>query len=198
MVNAGINLMVALPSEARPLNQLFGLRRQQPDGLLPVYRGDGISLVISGPGPYAAQQAVEYLHAQSPRAASAWFNMGIAGHPRHPLGTPVLASEVRAAEMNHSWQLTPPRHLNALIGPVQTSAQPVSDYPGDFCYDMEAAGFVASARHYAPLGQIQVLKIVSDNRQHPTTAINAKMVRNLIREQSTLIGQLLREMTTPA
>ena len=198
MDNPGINLIVALPSEARPLNQLLGLKRQQPDGLLPVYRRGDISLVISGPGASAAHRGVEYLQAERPCSAPAWFNIGIAGHLCHPLGTAVLASEVRAAEKNQSWRLTPPRHLNAQIGPVQTCAEPVSEYPGDCSYDMEAASFVASAQRYAPLERIQVLKIISDNRENPTAAINAKMVRNLIRKQAVLINQLLREMIEPA
>jgi hypothetical protein len=72
----------------------------------------------------------------------------------------------------------------------------VTDYPEVWAYDMEAAGFVSTARDTSPLHRIQVLKVVSDNRRHPSGGINARMVKELFLPHASLIKRLVQRMQT--
>ncbi len=194
MLSARLNLLVALPSEARPINQLLNLRRLQPDGDLPLYGREDIVLVLTGHGMQAAEAGVRYLHQCNQTNDACWLNIGIAGHAELPLGQAMIASEIIAPAAAKNWKLDYPMDLPCIQGTIQTVFQPVSDYPDQSAYDMEASGFVATALEYVPISKIHVLKIISDNLDNPSHGINAKMVRTLIQGQSILIKQLVKRI----
>jgi hypothetical protein len=122
------------------------------------------------------------------------MNIGIGGHAELPLGRVVIASRVNDAQQRRSWDLPVLSCPECTRGQVRTVSAAVTGYPDLQVYDMEAAGFVAAALEFAALEQIQVVKIISDNRSNPTQAINAKMVKNLIWQQARLIRQLVNRM----
>lgn len=194
MIQARLNLVVALPAEAKAINQMLGLHRVQPDQGAPLYAGNEIALVMTGPGMDAMQAGVRYLHGRNTAKHAAWMNIGIGGHAELPLGRVVIASRVNDAQHQRSWELLALPCPECTLGQVQTVSAAVTDYPDLQVYDMEAAGFVAAALEFVPLAQIQVVKIISDNRSNPTRAINAKMVKNLIWQQARLIRQLVNRM----
>lgn len=194
MLSARLNILVALPSEARPINHLLGLQRLQPDGDLPLYGREDIVLVLTGHGMQAAEAGVRYLQQRNHNKHACWLNIGIAGHAELPLGQALIASKVMAPAAEKSWKMDQPLDLPCMEGRIQTVSQPVSDYPDQAAYDMEAAGFVSTALEFAPIAKIHVLKIVSDNPDNPSHGINAKMVRTLIQAKSILIKQLIERI----
>ncbi len=194
MIQARLNLAVALPAEARAINQLLGLHRVQPDRGAPLYAGHEIALVMTGQGLDAMQAGVRHLQGRNGTPYAGWMNIGIAGHAELPLGRVIMASRVIDPQHQRSWELPTLPCPDCTRGQVQTVAAAVTDYPDMWVYDMEAAGFVATALEFAPLERIRVVKIISDNRSNPTRAINAKMVRDLMQQQSSLIRQLVNRM----
>lgn len=195
MFRASINLAVALPAEAKPINRLFGLRRLQPVGDLPIYTGKHIALIVTGHGQAQMESGVRYLRQNSSNEHACWVNIGIAGHADLPLGAAMIASEVIGNMSGRTWLMDCPENLPCASGCVQTVAEPLRDYPGPCALDMEAEGFIAAASQIVPVDKIQVLKIISDNRISPMRGISAKMVRSLIEQQYGLIRQLIQQMT---
>ncbi len=89
-----INLVVALPAEARPLIEFFRLKEKTTIGTFRMYRQEDMSLVISGPGKIAAAAATALLAGSNTTGKqAAWLNIGIAGHATYAIGTePACAS----------------------------------------------------------------------------------------------------------
>ena len=197
MIDAAVNLVVALPAEAKALNQLLGLRRLQPDAQFPLYTATAIALTLCGPGVEAAREAVAFLKQLSGNQTAVWLNIGIAGHPELPVGEALLASRVSSQSTGSQWRLSPPSGADCITGEVISFAQPCHDYIRNAACDMEAAGFVDAALEFAAPGRVQVLKIISDNRSHPASEINGKMVKQLIQGQSALIREMIRLLTDP-
>ena len=194
MFEACINLAVALPAEAKPINRLFDLQRLQPVGDLPVYTGQHMALAVTGHGQAQMESGVRYLQRNNANKHASWINIGIAGHADLPLGAALIASQVIGSVSGRTWSLDIPESLPCASGCVQTVAHPPADYPGLCALDMEADGFIAAASLYAPADKIQVLKIISDNRRHPARGISASIVRSLIEQQYALIRQLIQRM----
>jgi hypothetical protein len=149
---------------------------------------------VTGVGKQAVQAGVRYLRHCNGYPAANWMNIGIGGHAKLPLGCMNIASQVIEAGQQRSWQLlTPPSH-GCTNYPVQTVDQPVTDYPGYTVYDMEAAGFVVETLAFVPVDRIHVVKIISDNRMQPASAINARLTSQLVRLSFTQIKQLIMRM----
>ena len=158
-----IRLLVALPAEARPLVERFGLQQRERKPFA-VYGGRGMSLVVAGVGGFNAIAATAFLQGLTQDdGAGPWLNYGICGHRDHGVGTPLMAHKVRDAVSGQSFYPTfafKPPCATAEVASVQ---RPVTDYPDARAYDMEAAAFWPAARRFAGVELSHCLKIVSDN-----------------------------------
>ena len=189
-----INLITALPAEAKPLIQGLGLKRLQPVGPVPIYTAPGVHLAVSGPGVAAMATGVAHLHAMAPTGiATGWLNVGVCGHGSLDLGEALLANKV--IELNgHSWELKTPGDTPLQNSPITCVSRPQAVYAPHMAYDMESAGFVASVTRFASLNSISVLKIVSDNPEHGVEKINAKRVRELVARHVDHISDMMRRL----
>ena len=190
-----IHLTVALPAEARPLMRHFGLKAVQPPGPFPVYRGDDIDLVVTGPGRTAAAAATGWLAGLSGDTAEAgWLNVGVAGHHHARPGTAFLVHRIEDAATGRRWY--PPQLLTldcASLGLV-TVDRPETNYPGDTLYDMEAAAFFDTATRFSTAELVQVIKTVSDNRAEPTGQVTARRVQALVGAAVAVIEQAVGQL----
>ncbi len=188
-------MLVALPAEARPLRRHFGLLRDNRCTALPLYRRDRLALAISGPGIGPAHGATVAARAWlGPGPRSAWLNIGIAGHRSHPVGSAILAREVRDHRDVRHWIVPPPPAWSGETGLLITVPRPETRYPARALYDMEGVGFFAAAREFAPPQRVQALKIVSDNRAHPPDGLDGRRVSRLIEAQLERVGQLIEAL----
>jgi len=190
-----LNLVIALPAEAKPLIAHFGLKRQQPDGEFPIYSARDMALVLSGVGKNAAAMATEYLFRQRKGSHHArWLNIGITGHASRPIGEAIMAQRIIDGETNREWVLNldfvPPCDTEVLV----TLNQPEFDYQRPEAFDMEAAGMIDTVSRLNPEAKAYCLKIISDNRDNPAYGINGRMVRRLISDQITTITRLLQQL----
>ena len=187
-----LNLLVALPAEAKPLTQHLRLQRQQPDGDFPLYQRDAIRLLLTGPGREAAYRATLYLHAMTDtNEAPFWVNIGIAGHPNAGIGDALLIHSIRDQATGHKWSLPAVSALQLPLADLITVNEPAHEYPENAVFDMEAAGMVAALSLHQQLDRAVVLKIISDNNSHPTSKINGRLVKSLLQNQLTTIDNLL-------
>ena len=189
-----INIITALPCEAKPLIEHFQLVRHHPDGSFPIYSGKDCSLVISGNGKIAAAAATAWLAAQQDDGQRAWLNVGIGGHANAALGDSRLSHCITDVATQQHWYptlvFTPPCATDTIF----TVDQEENQYPKNGVYEMEASGFYASALRFATSEIVHSYKIISDNPESPTNTISAKQVKfwvqQKIEEIETIVGNL--------
>jgi len=178
-----VTVVCALTAEARPFIRRWQLARiaASPFQLLATRQR---RVIVSGLGVHACATAVGYAAAnEAPDAHHLWVNFGIAGHAASALGHTVVATRVRHVQARDAW------YPSLLVEPawpggeVLTHDQPVLDYPDRQYCDMEASAFMAAASRVAPLDLVQVVKVVSDNREHGPQAVHAPLIERLVEAQ---------------
>ncbi|MET0065699.1 MAG: hypothetical protein ABW076_05075 [Candidatus Thiodiazotropha sp.] len=190
-----LNLLTALPAEAKPLIALLGLKRNPRQHPFPVYNAPGISLAISGVGIRAMHEASRYLlDHSSTEQTSAWLNIGICGHGSLALGESLIAQRVIRGDQA-TWDLLVPPGLTQQAGTLCCVEQPQADYRPGMAYDMESAGFMTALQSELRRGRIGLLKVVSDNPYHGSDRITAQGVRELIAQQAAFITDMIDWLT---
>lgn len=188
-------LVAALPSEAKPLVEFFGLRLADSGSPFRVYGGNGLTLIVSGVGRAASAAATAYAFARAgePRGR-AWINVGIAGHRDAEIGSCWLATKIREPSSDRSWY--PGLAFSAGIpgAEVVTVDRPEGLFERAALYDMEASAFFATASRFSPVELIQVFKVVSDNRDQPARGLDAAKVSRLIAERTEELAGLVRRI----
>jgi len=190
-----INIVTALPAEARPLRDHFKLHDKLQDTAFPVYRNADMALIVAGPGKVAAAAATAVLAGvDNASAKHAWLNIGIAGHAHHAIGAAFIAHRITDQASATNWY--PPQILELPI-PTEnlcTVDRPEENYPQAALYDMEASGFFPVACRFSSSELVQCFKVVSDNNTQAATAVTAKLCSQLIADQLANIEQLVNTL----
>ncbi|MCG6899248.1 MAG: hypothetical protein LJE75_04525 [Gammaproteobacteria bacterium] len=187
-----INLVVALPAEARPLIEFYRLTEKTTIGSFRVYRHQDMSLVISGPGKIAAAAATALLAGNNTSAKqAAWLNVGVAGHATYAIGKSLLAHRITDQATGQSWY--PPQlfDLTTTTACLLTVDAPENSYHQEVAYDMEASGFYAVAGRFSSHELVQCFKVVSDNREQSAATLTAASCSRLVTEKLDEIEQLV-------
>lgn len=190
------NIVTALPSEAQPIIEFFGLHEEQPARNAKVWGSDNLRLIISGVGKAASAAAVGYLAgAAAPDIRHAWLNIGIAGHASAPVGTIGLAHSIVDIATNAvaypSIVFNSPCHSY----PLACYDQPTTDYPDDTLCDMESSAFFSAASRFSELEFVHLLKIVSDNSAAEIEALSRAKINALLKGQLEVIDKLIIALT---
>jgi len=194
-----LNIVVALPAEARPLLDHFKLRDKQHNTAFPLYRNTEMALIVSGPGKVAAAAATAFLAGMATAPGTrAWLNIGIAGHAQHGIGTGFVAHRITDSTTGTSWY--PPQLLDLSLptGSVVTVDVPETEYPAAALYEMEASGFFPVACRFSSSELVQCFKIISDNKTRASTAVTAKLCKQLISDRLADIDKLVTALSTMA
>ena len=190
-VCAMVRLVVALPSEARPLISRWALAPAPGAGDCRAYAGPGIELVVSGVGKAAAAAAVSFLHpGLSPRPA-ALLNVGVAGHRGAPIGTPFLAARITDRATGASHGPIFPFRLPCATAPVLTVDEPLDDYPEAALCEMEASSFFSAAQCLTSYDLVHCLKIVSDGPQSPWRDLTSDRIASLVDPHTDLVDAVV-------
>lgn len=185
-----LNWVVALMPEAQVVIDAFQLRRiESKSGVFPVYeaRDGAVRLVISGIGKVnaAAATAVLASTAEPGQRGGGWINFGIAGCSESRFGTSVLASKITDGGTGRSWYpvATWPKRCDLPRLILTTVERPVFDYSRvDGLVEMEAAGFYPIALRQSSVELAQVVKVVSDDPDHPVAQLKRETVAGLCAE----------------
>ena len=197
MTEISINIIVAIPPEAKPINQHLKLVRDNRYDSFPLYRNNNIALVISGYGKQKSAAATTWLHQiNNSNSDGIWINVGIAGHPTHRIGDAFLADAILDQANGDSWSLPTATTLPCPTEKVFSVDEIDNSYINDGLVEMEAAGFYRSALECATPDRIHCLKVVSDNHDNPTSDLNGKIVSNLIHNHLNILDTLIKTEST--
>ncbi len=187
-----IHFICALKCEARSLIAHYRLKHRADSEAFPLYTSPDkqISLTISGIGKVNAAAATAFTHAfLLTGKQDVWLNVGIAGHRDMQIGEITLAHKIIDQTNNYAW------YPQIIINPpcpsmeVLSCDEPITNYT-DVLFEMEAAGFYATACRFATSELIHVIKIISDNQQQPAEKMSESFVAELVNNQLTVIDQI--------
>lgn len=191
-----LNLVVALPCEAKPLIQWLQLKKNLAITAFAVYQNlpQRIQLIISGVGSVHCAAATSFIAGLNSQAYTCFCNIGIAGSDHIPLGDIIAANKLQSQYGNFFPQTHLLAHLNQDIITSVTHAS--VNYPLQGGQDMEAASFFQVARKFVSQEMIQVIKIISDNHADHFKKINTALVTELFhKQQQNLLSSIHRLLT---
>jgi hypothetical protein len=191
-----VNVVVALPAEARPLVSAFGLQPLPGCDPYRVHESDRLRLIVSGPGKARAAAAAGYLFRLSGGLRDqGWLNLGVGGHRKHEPGSAFLAHKVSDACSLESWY-PPLVFAPACPGEeVLTVGRVEREYSRPVIYEMEAAGFMVACLGFSTAELVHVLKIVSDNPGSPLDGLSARRVSGFLADRIDPIRSLVDSLS---
>ena len=196
---APVNLVTALPAEARPLVRHLRLRAVATPGPWTVYGRDSLRLIVSGIGRTAAAAACGYLHAlRGSPPHGAWLNVGLGGHRELEPGEVRLAHRITCAATGGTWYPMRVFASPCTGAEVCTVDRPENHYPEPVIYDMEAAAFFATAVRTTSAELVHVVKVISDNRQAPAQRFDRDTVGDLMGRALPVLDSLLATLSALA
>ena len=192
-----IHFICALKCEARSLIAHYQLKHCSGSGSFPLYISPDkqISLTISGIGKINAAAATAFTHAfLHTEKQDIWLNVGIGGHKELEIGEVTLAHKIIDQANQCVWFpqiiFSPPCPSVELL----SCDQPATDYT-DSLFEMEAAGFYATACRFATSELIHVIKIISDNKKQPAEKMSESFVAELVKEKLAIINQIAEPLS---
>ena len=185
----------ALPCEAKPLINHFKLKKELSLTAFTIYRSADITLTVTGIGKSAMAAGVAYTLALFPALhMPVLLNIGIAGHDSHELGTVFALEKITDQETGRSYYpqliISPPFPTHTIV----TVAQAQPDYATDSLYDMEASAFYEIAIRFSSSELIQCIKIISDNKNNPSTQIKPAQVSLWVSDALPLIEKFSQQL----
>jgi len=192
-----LNLVVALPCEAKPLVKHFNLKKLLDVKSFDLYANveKNIHLIISGIGKTKSAAATTLIHQLSGNFNYSCFcNIGIAGSGNYQLGEMVVVNKIIEKTTKKTWYpkiLSLPKVTSDIL---LTCDIPEINYPEKGLVDMEAVGFYSTAALFVTQEHLQVIKIVSDNCQSSLKNINSVTVNKLIEQNLNQIELLLNRL----
>jgi len=192
-----IHFICALKCEARSLIAHYRLKHCSDSGSFPLYISPDkqISLTISGIGKINAAAATAFTHAfLHTEKQDIWLNVGIGGPTELEIGEVTLAHKIIDQANQCVWFpqiiFSPPCPSVELL----SCDQPATDYT-DSLFEMEAAGFYATACRFATSELIHVIKIISDNQQQPAEKMSESFVAELVKGKLAVIDQIAESLS---
>ena len=191
-----MNFVIALQAEAKPLIDALKMKKVSGSLPFPTFQNDKHLLVISGIGKIASAGATGFLLSQSLEsgAAPSFLNLGIAGHRSLEIESLFIADQIIAEKDRQTFY--PPQLIDPQItrSTLLTCNQPSQNYESDIGYDMEAHSFYFTASKCITRELVQVVKIVSDNLQHPIHTVNPGSVTKGIEKNLATILSIVEQL----
>ncbi len=191
-----LHLITALACEAKPLINNYGFKRCIDESAYSIFRNESMTLTVSGVGKLAAAAAVAYTQGRfGDHEKAIWLNIGVAGHRHFNIGDCRIAHKVTDQETKRHWYPSLLYPAPCDTSEIVSVNQPETTYAQNCLYDMEAAGFFASACKFTTLELIHSLKIISDNQTTNATSLNQKVITQLVDNQIGIVDTLISELS---
>ena len=191
MIKKEINIVVAMKSEAKPLINFWKLKKINNLGKIYVNKKKKINLIISGIGKKKVEKATNILAKKN--LNSFFLNIGIAGHKDLKLGEIILISKITDNKTNYNWYPSLLWKTKIKKSPLITVRFPKLIYKSNTVYDMEASSFIKTARNFVGPEKVQVIKIISDNKNSSILKISSKKIEDWIEKKAIIIDKLVNE-----
>lgn len=195
-----VNIVVALSCEAKPLITFFRLTRASDQaGFVTYQNGQGITLIVTGAGKIAMAAACGYLagtQISDRKLNSAWLNIGIAGHQNIALGKAMHVTKITDATTGQTFY--PPLLLenNCEKTTLISVDRPENQYQDNVAYDMEGSAFYSIASRFVSSELVQIVKIVSDNRENSTAQITKSNIQKQVEDNLPILAGVVDQLQT--
>lgn len=186
-------IAVALPAEARPLIDRYQLQKIQCHTAFAVYENQQLSvaLIVSGVGKISMAAATAYAAAIYIDRSLGLINVGLAGSNTYSLGASVLAHKIVEQGNDRVFYPEPFKNFQSDLLVTMNAANKEYEFP---LIDMEASGFFQTAIRFADQENVQVLKIVSDNKEQDYHALDKKLAVQLITDALPEISAVIEKI----
>ena len=124
---------------------------------------------------------------------SFFLNIGIGGHRDLKLGEIILASKITDNKTNYNWYPSLLWKTKIKKSSLITVRFPKIIYKPNIVYDMEASSFLKTARSFVGPEKVQVIKIISDNKDNSILTISSKKIEYWIEKKIVIINKLVNE-----
>ncbi len=188
-----LNIVVALPAEARPFISFYSLKKSSQRHPFPIYfnADKTIYLIVSGIGKVKSAAAVVYLNDV---ANACYLNVGIAGCGGQAVGELFLVNKIIDAATQRAFFPSASLMLGHGRLSLTTYDQPQTSYVDEGMVDMEGAGFFEAASLLVSQEQCQVIKVISDNVEHSIESISKDFVESLLVDKIADIDLVVQQL----
>ena len=186
-----INIVIAMKSEAKPLINYWKLKKINNTSGIYTDKKKKINLIISGIGKKKVKEATNVLAKKN--SNSFFLNIGIGGHRDLKLGEIILASKITDNKTNYNWYPSLLWKTKIKKSSLITVRFPKIIYKPNIVYDMEASSFLKTARSFVGPEKVQVIKIISDNKDNSILTISSKKIEYWIEKKIVIINKLVNE-----
>jgi adenosylhomocysteine nucleosidase len=197
-----VHFICALKCEAKSLIAHYRLKKCAESASFPLFisQDKHISLTISSIGNINTAAATAFTHVfLQTGKPDIWLNIGIAGHKELDIGEITMAHKNIYQSNQHTWYpqilFSPPCQSMEILSSNKLVTDYDSSKPSEPVFEMEAAGFYATACRFATSELIHVVKIISDNHQYPVDKISESIVDNLVKNKLSTIEQILESLS---
>ena len=184
-----IHFLVATNSEARPLIDIFKLKKEKNLKQILIYANQKMSLTITGIGKInAAIGVTETYYYYNQKNNNIWINIGLAGHKDFKVGSIYGINKIDDDETKKKF-FPFVNQFNLQNQECLTVGKQKKSYSSKI-YDMESSGFYQSACKYSSKELLQIVKIISDNKYGSIDFKNKETIYDLLINHRKLINDL--------
>ena len=187
-----IHFIIATNSEARPLIDLFKLKKKNSEKLQ-MYCNESISLTITGIGKInSAIGVIQTFYESSKRINDCWINVGLAGHKSHHIGKIFAIRKIYDNDNNK--KIYPFVNSFTIETDECITLEKEKKKYSNKIYEMESSGFFKACSKFSSNELIQVLKIISDNQNESVNFKKDEQIYNLIIQHKEMIIEFTEYM----
>ena len=187
-----IHFIIATNSEARPLIDLFKLKKKNSNKLQ-IYCNQDISLTITGIGKInSAIGVIQTFYETSKKLNDCWINLGLAGHKSHDIGKIFAISKIYDNDTGQ--KLYPFVNSFKINSDECISLGKKNKKYSTKIYEMESSGFFNACNKFSSKEFIQILKIISDNHYEAVNFKKNEQIYNLIIQHKKIIIEFTNYM----
>ena len=189
-----IHLICATSKEAKPLIDLYRLKKDRESDQFQIFRNENKSLTISKIGKIYSAMSVTYTYNRfGANKNQVWINFGLAGHKTFRIGELFYVDKI--IDNDTDIQNFPYVHesVNLRMNTCRTFSKP-NKYLDDNLSDMECSGFFDAANFFSSKELIHSLKIISDNKINSIDFNNGELIYDIINKKINLISGFIEEI----
>ncbi len=188
-----IRFIVATFSEAKPIIDIFNLKKNHNFDKFSVFDSKSISLTISKIGKISSALAVFYtFYEMKSKKNDIWINFGLCGHKDHKIGEIFLVNKLYDNSSSKIfYPFIPDFNFNSIS--CITLDQKKNNYTKSL-HEMESSGFFEATSKFSSKESIYILKIVSDNKDTSIDFTSKKQIYDIIKKHSSILENFCKHL----
>ncbi len=188
-----IHFIIATHSEARPIIDLFRLKKIKNQNKVSIYSNKNMSVTITGIGKVnSAVGVIQTFYEVSQEMNNIWINLGLAGHKDKKIGEIFSVSKISDYE-NNKFFYPFINEFKIEYDECISLGKEKKEY-NQSIFDMESSGFYDAAKKFSTKEFIQIIKVISDNESNSIEFEKKEKIYKLINKHKHKIFELCEYM----